>query len=183
MTTSLEDLKRKLTNTEEFLFQFASHLDKNFKIQGVNHAKTIKEWKKYFYINIPKELNFITVLELSSEVMKKYQEAAFCRDTQASQLIVLEQVKNEHYNKAYQDARTDHQKEFKKPLAAESCKTAAILATQELEDAMSSQKAVKDFWDRVCSSLIEMRKQLELVVRALSGDAYLQKDIIVKEKR
>jgi hypothetical protein len=140
----------------------------------------IEQWKEYFLIKIPDEINFSTVIEVASQIFEKYQRAAYFRDKQTVQMSILEQAKVEKYHTAYQAARNKNEREFGKPLAAESCKTAANLATLDLEDAISNQRVIRDFWNKTCDTLTELRKLLELMARALSGDAYISRDFVVK---
>ena len=176
---SLDKLAKRLNETQEFCFAVGDHLKEGFLIEN----KTMIAWKKYFRIKIPEEINFSTLVALAQEIMTKYQRAAFFRDSQQVTLAIMEQSKLEKYHEEFQYARTTHQEEFGKPLAAESCKVAAILAVKDLESAISNQKVIHTFWVKTCDTLTEMRKLIELCGYALSGDARIQRDFIVKGER
>lgn len=177
---NFKDIKERFKNTETFLNEFNKSIDSSFKIKGGDKNLSIKEWRRYFYIKVPIDVSFQGLIDTSVSLMRKYQEACNYRDQSLAQLSVFEQIKDEKYHSAFQEARRENERKFNKPLAAESCKTAAKLAIQELEDPLVYQKAIKDFWDKTCSMLIEVRKLIELMLRALSGDSYLQREINIK---
>jgi len=171
----------KLKDTGEFLEKLGAYLDENFKIFGASGTgKSVEDWKTHFHIEIPDEVTFPVLVDLASQVFEKYQIAAYFRDKQTIQMSILEQTKSEKFNSAYQSARTENEEKFGKPLAAESCKVSATLATKDLEDAISNQKVVRDFWNKTCDTLTELRKLLELMGYALSGDARINRDFVVK---
>ena len=180
--SDMSRIAKKLKETTEFLGELGKYIDDNFKICGITgKGYSVEEWKEYFLIDIPDEVTFPVLVDLAAQVFDKYQRAAYFRDKQSIQMSILEQTKTEKYHNAYQGARTENEQKFGKPLAAESCRTAAILATKELEDAISNQKVIRDFWNKTCDTLTELRKLLELMGRALSGDSYLHRDFIVKD--
>lgn len=178
---NLENLKTQLTDAEEFNSKLGKYLDEAFKIvDDEGNYLSIRDWKKYFNVKIPENINFPILIELAIEISKKYQEAAYYRDKQNVQLAILERVRGDKYYLAYQNARESTRRESGKALAAESCKVEAILATKELEEAMNSQKIICDFWDRTCKTLTDIRKLIEIIGFALSGDAKTQRDFIVR---
>lgn len=172
----LSSIVEQQEEAKEFIDSVKNHLDENFKIEG----KTILEWRMFFTVDIPDEINFSTVIELSKEIAYKYQRAAYFRDNEIVQSSFVEQGKFIKYYEAYNDVRTETQQKTGKPLAAESCKVAATIATKKMELAIARQKAIKDFWVRTCDVLTEMRKLIELMGYALSGDARTQRDFVVR---
>ncbi len=176
MVASKEKIAKKLQETQEFCTAVKGHLDENFLVEG----KKIVEWKKYFKIDIPDEMSFASIVNLGQEIWIKYQRAAYFRDAQQVQLAIMEQSKSDKYNTTYNDLRADTQQKTGKPLAAESCKIAATLAVSELDNAISNQKVIHTFWVKTCDTLTELRKLLELMGYALSSDARIQKDFVVR---
>jgi len=174
-------ISKKLKDTTEFLNELGGYLDENFKIAGVTgKGHSVEEWKSHFLVEIPDEVTFPVLVKLASEVFEKYQRAAYFRDKQTIQMSIMEQTHKEKHYSAYQTARNENEQKFGKPLAAESCKVSAALATKELDDAISNQKVVRDFWNKTCDTLTELRKLLELMGYALSGDARINRDFVVK---
>jgi len=171
----------KLKDTQEFLEELSHYLDDNFKICGVTgKGYSIEEWKALFHVKIPDEITFPVLVKLAAEVFDKYQQAVYFRDKQMVQMSIMEQTHKEKHHSAYQAARNENEQKFGKPLAAESCKIAATLATKELDDAISNQKVTKDFWQKTCETLTELRKLLELMGYALSSDARVNRDFVVR---
>lgn len=171
----------KLKDTQKFLEKLSTYLDDNFKICGVTGiGYSIEEWKVHFHVDIPDEITFPVLVNLAAEVFDKYQQAVYFRDKQMVQMSILEQTKAEKFHQSYQDARLTNEQKFGKPLAAESCKVSATLATKDLEDAVSNQKVTKDFWHKTCETLTELRKLLELMGYALSSDARVNRDFVVR---
>jgi hypothetical protein len=176
MSENIEAIEARVGEAQEFNTALAEHLGKNFFIDG----KTMVQWKKHFYVDIPEEVNFSSLVKLSAEVSRKYQEAAYHRDKQGTQLILLEQAKDDKYHDSYHSVRREHEEKFGKTLSAESCRVAATLASKDLDNVISNQKIIKDFWAKTCETLVETRKHLELIGWALSADLKLNKEIIVK---
>ena len=174
--TSVEQLASKLKATQEFTSAVEKYLDENFLIEG----KTTRQWKGKFFIKIPSEITFPTVVNLATQIWNNFQEASYYRDKQITQLAIMEQTKLDKYNEAYQVARMQSVKDHGKPMAAESCKIEAIIVVQDLENAINNQKVVKDFWVKTCQTLTEMRKLLEIIGHALAGDSRVSRDFVIK---
>lgn len=178
---NIESIKKKLKTSQDFLSEVDTYISTEFKIPGKSgNRHTIKEWKEYFLIEIPKEIVFQTLVDLFAEIGEKYQRAAYFRDIHNVTMAVLEENKVDQYNSAYQEARTINEEKFGKPLAAESCKIAATIVIKSLEGPAGNQKVIRDFWIKTCDTLIEMRKLVEGMGYALSGDAKMNRDFIVK---
>ncbi len=175
----MKEIQERLKQTNEFLGGVSKFLDDNFIVEG----RTLLQWKKWFKIDFPDDINFSTIIKISSSIAYKFQIAANYRDKQTVQMAILEQAKLEKYHTAYQVAQDKNKKEFNKPLAAESCRNEAILAVSDLEDAIQHQKVVKDFWVKTCNTLSEMRKLLELVGYALSTDARVNRDFVIRTEK
>lgn len=177
--SSTQEIAQKLKETQEFCSIVKDHLNKNFLVEG----KTMAEWKTYFAVKIPEDITFQTIVNLGQEIWMKFQRAAYFRDSQQVQLAIMEQTKSDKYNTTYNDLRARTQQETGKPLAAESCKIAATLAVKELDSAISNQRVIHTFWVKTCDTLVELRKLLELMGYALSGDARIQRDFVIKGDR
>jgi len=173
----MDNIKNRHKDTSAFLKELDNYITNNFIIEG----DTLLQWKKHFHVKLPPadEITFGTIVEKSKEIAEKYQRAAYFRDKQHVQMNILEQSKLETYNDAYNYARTENEKKFNKPLAAESCKVAATVAIKHLEDAVNTQSVIRDFWVKTCTTLVEIRKLIEQMGFALSGDAKLNKDIYI----
>ena len=176
MSDSTENIAKKLKETQEFCAVIEKHLAENFLVEN----KTLKEWKTYFKVDIADDINFATLVSIGQEIWMKYQRAAYFRDSQQVQLAIMEQSKSDKYNTEYNFVRRDTQERTGKPLAAESCKIAAILAVKDLDSAIANQKVIHDFWVKTCQTLTELRKLLELMSYALSGDARIQRDLVIR---
>lgn len=154
-----------------------TYLMENFLIEG----RTMTQWKRHFYMNIPDDMNFATVVRLTQEIAKKYQEAARFRDEFTVQLAVLEQSRQPRFSEAWNNVRNQFTAENPgKTLAADSCRAAANVELQDLDAAITNQKIVKDFWTDTCKTLVEMRKNVEIIGRALAGDSWTQRDMVVR---
>lgn len=181
MNDVIEKIKKDTIDSFEFLDELSDYIDGHFSLPGEDKTKfNLKQWKDFFRIEIPEEITFPILISLSGEVARKYQQASYFRDKQQIQLAILEQSRSDKYNLAYNQTRRDSEEKFKKPLAAESCKIAAILAVNELDEALKNQRVIKDFWDGTCKTLTEVRKILETIGFALSGDARIQREYVVK---
>jgi hypothetical protein len=161
---------------QEFNKNLRDYLLHNFTAEG----KTLTEWKRYFYITIPDDINFPIIIKLSQEIAIKYQIAARLRDEFSVQLAIQTQDRDTRYHSAYHEARAGHEAQFNKNLAADSCKSAALVAIHGLETAISHQRIIKEFWSDTCKTLTETRKLVEIMGRALAGDSYVHKDMVIK---
>ena len=173
---SINVLTEQLKETQEFCGAVEEYLNENFLIEG----KTMIAWKKYFKVNIPEEINFHTIVILAQEIWLKYQQAAAYRDSQQVQLAIMEQTKADKYNSEYNSVRAQTQRDTGKPLAAESCKIHATLAVKDLDAAIANQRVVHTFWVKTCDTLTEMRKLLEVISYAISGDAKVNRDFNIR---
>ncbi len=176
MTESKESITQKLTETQEFCLSVEKHISDKFIVAG----KTMREWKRYFRVDVPDDINFMTMIGLGKEIWDKYQKAAYFRDSQQVQLAIMEQAKSDKYNTEYNHVRSQTQQDTGKPLAAESCKIAATLAVKDLDAAIANQRVIHNFWVKTCDTLTELRKLLELMGYALAGDARIQRDVVIR---
>jgi len=171
------EITQPVAGATEFNAELREYLRTEFVIEG----KTMTEWKRHFYVNIPDDLNFATIVRLTQEIARKYQEASRFRDEFNVQLAILDQGRAPRYNNAYVQAREAHDAlNTGRTLAAESCRAAANAALSDLDDAIANQKIVKDFWSETCKTLVEMRKNVEIIGRALAGDSYTQREMTVR---
>jgi hypothetical protein len=171
-----ELIQKKLNDAQEFNKNINSYLDKNFLIDG----KTMRQWKKELHINIPEDINFASLVNICRDISIKYQRAAYYRDAQQVHLSVLEEAKSDKYNTEYNLVRSDTQAKTGKALAAESCKVAATLAVKDLESAIANQRIIHTFWCKTCDTLTEVRKLVDTIGYGLSGDARIQRDMVIK---
>lgn len=176
MEENLRDISNSLEQAEEFNHRLGEFLDKNLLINN----KNLRHWRRHFHVQIPEEVNFGVIIAKGAEISRKYQEAAFYRDRENIQLAILEQSRVDKYNTAYNAVRREHQEKYGKRLAAESCKTAALLEVKDIEDAISNQKVMSEFWGKTCAILTETRKHLELMGHALSAEVRVGRDFIYK---
>ena len=173
----MKEITQEIQESQEFNNDLREFLAKNFLVEG----KTMTEWKRHFFVKIPDEVSFPIIIRLTQEIARKYQEAARYRDEHAVQLTILDQTKIDRFNTAYNDARSSHESKHGKPLAADSCRAAASVITKDIEDAISQQKVIKDFWSNSCKTLVEIRKHVETMGRALAGDSFVQRDVIIRD--
>jgi hypothetical protein len=170
-----KEIEDRLNEVKEFLEKINEHVENTFLIEG----KTLKKWKKEMKITFPEDINFMTLMELSKDIAKKFQIAAYHRDRQTVYSNVLEQTKVEKYNKAYQEAQNLSRQQYGKNLAADSCKIAALFEIQDLENVINAQRIIKEFWAKTCETLTEMRKHVEIIGYSLSADSRIQRDFVV----
>jgi hypothetical protein len=168
----LSNLQETIDDSREFLIEVKKFINKNFKVNG----RTLSEWENHFKIIIPPEIDFIILVNLASEIAEKYQEAAYFRDHQMVRLAVLDQERTDRWITAYEHTRQEHERTYKKNLSAKSCENSANLAVKSLDDAMIIQKAVKEFWTKICTTLQETRKNIEIIGYALGAEVRTQKD-------
>ena len=178
-----EQIQEQINESIELLDSFETYINQNFKltINDEQTTKSLREIREYFEIKIPTDLNFMTVIALAREVAVKYQRATFLRDKQGVKLNLLAQTRQTKYNQAYQAAREEAKQTGGKPLAAESCKVEALIAVKDLDNSSNTQQVIFNYWDSICKTLVEVRKLIETISIALSGDAKIQRDFIVKE--
>lgn len=176
MPNSIERLAERLSNTQEFCQIVEKHIEDNFIIEG----KSMVEWKRHFYIQIPENLDFHAVVMLAADLWSKCQEVARYRDAQQVQLAIMEQSKSDKYLTEYNAIRASTQAESGRPLAADSCKVHATLAVKELDGAIGNQKVVHSFWVKTYDTLTEMRKLLEIIGYAVSADLKLNQEINIR---
>lgn len=179
----IEKVKEILNTSQEFLNELETHILKDILIGDNTEKKTIRQWKEYFKIVLPEDINFLTLVNVTKEIFKKYQKAAYFRDKENIEASVLEQSRNDTYRDSYKKILDKSIADFGKPLSAESCKNEAFLSVKGLEDIIATQKVIKDFWNKTCDTLTELRKLIEIMSYALSADSRVGKDFVVYESK
>lgn len=173
----ITDIAQQVQEATQFNGDLRQYLMENFLVEG----RTMTQWKRHFYVNIPEDMNFATIIRLTQEIATKYQEAARFRDEFSVQLAILDQSRQPRYNEAFNRIRQENSSMNNgRGLAAESCRAAANATLQDLDDAITNQTIIKNFWSETCKTLVEMRKNVEIIGRALAGDSWTQRDMVVR---
>jgi hypothetical protein len=173
------EITQLISEATSFNAELREYLRTEFLIEG----RTMTEWKRHFYVNIPDDINFAIIIRLTQEIARKYQEASRFRDEFNVQLAILDQGRSPRYNEAFVRAREAHDAlNTGRTLAAESCRAAANATLSDLDDAIANQRIVKDFWNETCKTLVEIRKNIEIIGRALAGDSYTQREMTIRTR-
>lgn len=177
-----EQILTKTDKSFELLDNLEDYINHNFRLitssQGTKMS--LEEIRSFFRVIIPEDISFPILVNLAREINEKYQRATYLRDKQKVKLALVDQTRIEKYNDAYQLAREETKREMGKPLAAKSCEVQASIATRILENSVNTQQVIYNFWDGICKTLVETRKHIEIISIALSGDAKIQRDFIIK---
>jgi len=176
----INETGKNLEEAVNVLAKVDGHLDGVFKIEG----KTRKQWRNQLRVDFPEdEITFADLIKLGAKIANNYQIAARHRDHQTLTIDTLSRTRFDTYNREYKAILDDYIEKTGKALAQKSCEVKANAAVRELDSAIGTVKTIRDFWAKTCDTLVEARKSLEVVAHALSGDARIGRDFVVKLPR
>jgi len=126
-------------------------------------GKTLAEWRSYFTITIPPDLNPQTCIDILSGLAGLYQEAAFFKTRADRTAQHLSQAAKLAFNKEFH-LQIDSYRDKNARLPSKD--TLEVMAEQkivELRTAEQSSKIELSFWKDVIDNLSTVRKILEQI--------------------
>lgn len=166
-----EELMKSVRDGKLVATVFADALEKQYLI----HGKSMKYWRDYFKIRIPEDPDIAQCKSLAAKLMNLQHEASFYHS--AAEL---------HHDALLSGHETEYINEFNK-LTAEYKEKGNSLPNQKTLDTMASggvvdlkgaiynAKMIKNFWKRILGSLIETRKQLEIISESNKTQTWLDR--------
>jgi len=167
MSSEAISLLHKLKDGKTVHDEFA----KVFKTQYLISGKLIEEWKEYFRVNIPPDLNPATCTAFDSKLSDLHQQASFLKAEAEARLAALNNANNQQYRASY-TALVEEFKSSQKKLPAKD--TLSILAEESIKntkDSITHAEIELAFWKEVLSDLGNTRRLIENATINLSVEA------------
>lgn len=127
-----------------------SSVSRTLHDQYLIDGKTVKEWKAYFRVNIPKDANATICKAILAEVAEKYHEATF----HYNDALIVDKTYTAAREKSY---RVEYTKEIdaagsKKPTAA-AIQNKVGVNLQHYDDVTDNARLCLEFWKGVLEQL------------------------------
>jgi DNA gyrase/topoisomerase IV subunit B len=167
-TSSTDDTIQRLREGKKAHDEFA----KRFREQYLIANKSTEEWKEYFKLTLPPDLNTHTCQEMDTQIMELYQEASFLKAEVEARLTAYKNTNSDRYRARYAQLVSEYEKKGQRLPARD---TLAVLAETVISS--SSKGAIVHaeielaFWKEILSSLGNSRKLIENVTMNLNIEA------------
>jgi hypothetical protein len=159
----LAQLKRGKKLHDEFAAQFRE----SYTIAG----QSIGEWKAYFRVKIPPDLNTQTCQEVDVRLIELHQEASFLKAEAEARLSAYRSANNDRYRARFAQLISEYEQAGKKRPAQGTIDTLAEHAIGDIKNALVHAELELAFWKEILSDLQNSRKIIKNITINLSVEA------------
>ena len=157
----------RLKLSKELYAEYTKQFSTRYQVAG----RTFEEWRRYFKINVPPDLNPRTAQHLSLRLMELYQEANSYKTDAELRLHGANSVTKSMTRDKYNALLMEYKATDKKVPAAATLTTEAEAACGKELDSLIHIEIELTFWKGVLNSLQECRKLVEVATWNLSVEA------------
>ena len=157
----------RLKVSKELYQEYSKQFSERYCIQG----KPMAEWRRYFKINIPPDLNPRTAIHLDMCLMGLYQEASDYKTDAELRLHSVQSTTKSLTRDKYNELLIGYKASGTKIPAAATLNTEAEAAHGKELDSLVHIEIELIFWKGVLNSLQECRKLVETATWNLSVEA------------
>ena len=157
----------KLKDSKELYSEYSKQFSERYSVNG----RTLAEWKMYFKISVPPDLNPATAKHLSMQLMDLYQEASMLKTDAELRLHAANNVTKSMTRDKYNALLVEYKGNGGKIPAAATLTTEAEAACGKELDAITHIEIELTFWKGILNSLQECRKLVEVATWNLSVEA------------
>lgn len=147
------------------------HFAEQFKTKYLISGKLINEWKSYFKISIPPDLNPHTCIEIDSKIMELHQEASFLKAEAEARLTACKNASSEKYRTEFAALVAEYNQAGKKMPASATLTALAEHSISEIKNALTHVEIEVAFWKEILNDIACARKAVKNVVICLSIEA------------
>jgi hypothetical protein len=173
-----DSLIDQLRNGKKLHDDFAKVFREKYTISG----KHISEWKEYFKVTMPPDLNPQKCLVLDTQLIELYQEASFFKAEVESRLASYKSANQDRYRAKYAELVAEFSQVGKKLPAKDTLVALAEHATSDIINAQVHGEIELAFWKEILNHLTNCRKLLDnatinlgIEAKALSGANRIEK--------
>ena len=152
--------------------QFALAFGSRYQIAG----KLMEEWKEYFNISVPPDINPSQCREFGSQILGLYQEATFYKATSEARLQSLKGSGASSFRRAFANLVAEYRGEGKKLPSKDTLQNLAEEEGKDIQDAIIHGDIEVSFWKSVISNLDICRKIVDTISISLSVEAKALRD-------
>jgi hypothetical protein len=157
----------RLKLSKELYQEYSKQFSERYCIQG----KPMTEWRRYFQIHIPPDLNPRTAQHLALRLMELYQEASGYKTDAELRLHSAQSTTKSMTRDKYNALLIEYKNRATKIPAAATLNTEAEAAYGKELDSLIHIEVELIFWKGILNSLQECRKLVETATWNLSVEA------------
>jgi len=157
----------RLKLSKELYAEYTKQFNTRYMVAG----KSFDEWKRYFKINIPPDLNPRTAQHLALRLMELYQEANSFKTDAELRLHGGNSITKSMCRDKYNALLVEYKSADKKVPAAATLNTEAEAACGKELDSLIHIEIELTFWKGILNGLQECRKLVEVATWNLSVEA------------
>ena len=146
--------------------KFAEQFRTMYKISG----KLMSEWKKYFKVSLPPDLNPQLAQGLDAKLMDLHQEASFYKAEADARAAAYKTANNERFRNQYSTLVTEYKAGGGKLPAKDTLENLANHAIADTKDGEVHAEIEQAFWAEVIKDLTNSRKLLEAAMMSYASE-------------
>lgn len=162
-----DQVVKSVEDGKELHDHFAKQFRKDYTVAG----KTLGEWKSYFKVNVPPDLNPQTCRDVDTKIMSLHQEASYYKAEAEAKHSILKASNANQYRTEFNAIVSEHRALGKKVPAAATLASLAEYATGTIKNAVAHSEIELGFWKEILSDLANARKIVEQFVMTLNIEA------------
>jgi len=144
--------------------KFAEQFKNKYRISG----KIMSEWKEYFRVALPPDLNPRTAQQLDAKFIELHQEASFYKAEAEARLTAYSHANNERYRDQFAALVAEYKVKGEKLPAKDTLVALSEHAIADTKDGEVHAEIECNFWAEILKDLANSRKLLENAVLSLS---------------
>lgn len=162
-----EGIINQLRKSKKIHDAFAKQFDSQYHIAG----KLMAEWKGYFKIHLPPDMNPQTCQVADRELMGLHQEATFLKAAAETRLAAYRNANDERYRSKYAALVSEYKQSGQKLPAKDTLTALAEYSLGSMKDAVVHAEIELSFWKEILNDLSNSRKLIENVTINLASEA------------
>jgi hypothetical protein len=172
------ELIEQLRQSKKLHDQFAHQFKNQYKIAG----KLMADWRDYFKIQLPQDLNPQSCQILGMKLLELHQEASFMKAEAEARVSAYRSASDDQYRKKFGKLVEEYKAPGKKLPSKDTLCALAELDMGNVKNALVHAEIELDFWDEVLDDLSNSRKLIEtstinisVEAKALQHERYLDR--------
>ena len=147
--------------------KFAEQFQNLYKVSG----KLISDWKDYFTINIPPDMNTQLCQAKGAQIIHLHQEATFMKAAAEAKLSAIKDVNAHKYRTKFTSLVAEFKTTGQKIPAKDTLATLTEQSMSELSKTVVHAEIELAFWKDILSDLANSRKVIENITISLATEA------------
>ena len=162
-----QDMVDRLEISRDLYQKFAKTFSSRYYVDD----KSLDEWRRYFRVDVPSDLNPEMARHLSMRLMELYQEACYFKTQAEMKLHYANSSNKSRYREKFNDLLVGYKMGDKRIPSRETINTEAEAHIGKELDSVAHIEIELSFWKGILASLQECRKLVETATWNLSVEA------------